>query len=183
MTDSNITMTDSNITMTDSTVSNILSKLLIQQEILNIAIEQDLKNIPINNTQFKHLAVIEGQKQFVEEICKKCISEKTSIITNLHNNFNKIVIINNINRDIEVTYIHNNEQSKQSLDSTLLRTQCVPNNEVYYYKFSKKQYFENKTFLYNLRQELQKDFPDAWINTFPGREENTYCVNFMLKRN
>jgi len=157
--------------MTDSTVSNILSELLKQQEILNIAIEQDLKNIPINNTQFKHLAVIEGQKQFVEEICKKCISEKTSIITNLHNNFNKIVIINNINRDIEVTY--NNEPSKQRL----------PNNEVYYYKFSKKQYFENKTFLYNLRQELQKDFPDAWINTFPGREENTYCVNFMLKRN
>jgi hypothetical protein len=164
-------MTDSNITMTDSTVSNILTELLKQQEILNIAIEQDLKNIPINNPQFKHLAVIEGQKQFVEEICKKCISEKSSIITNLHNNFNKIVIINNMNRDIEVTY--NNEQSKQRL----------PNNEVYYYKFSKKQYFENKTFLYNLRQELQKDFPDAWINTFPGREENTYCVNFMLKRN
>ena len=50
------------------------------------------------------------------------------------------------------------------------------NNEDYYYKFSKKQYFENKTFLYNLRQELQKDFPDAWINTFPGREENTFCI-------
>ena len=154
-------MTD--FTITESTVSNILSKLLIQQEKLNIDIENDLKNIPINNPQFKHLAVIEGQKQFVEEICKKCISEKSSIITNLHNNFNKIIIINNINRDIEVTYTHN--------------------NEVYYYKFSKKQYFENKTFLYNLRQELQKDFPDAWINTFPGREENTYCVNFMLKRN
>jgi len=170
-------MTDSNITMTDSTVSNILSELLKQQEILNIAIEQDLKNIPINNPQFKHFGVIEGQKQFVEEICKKCISEKNSIITNLHNNFNKIVIINNINRDIEVTY--NNEQSKQSL----LGIQYVPNNDNYYYKFSKKQYFENKTFLYNLRLELQKDFPDAWINTFPGREENTYCVNFMLKRN
>ena len=149
--------------MTDSTVSNILSELLKQQEILNIAIEQDLKNIPINNPQFKHLAVIEGQKQFVREIYNKCISEKDSIITNLHNNFNKIVIINNINRDIEVIYIHNNDN--------------------YYYKFSKKQYFENKTFLYNLRLELQKDFPDGWINTFPGREENTYCVNFMLKRN
>ena len=149
--------------MTDSTVSNILSELLKQQEILNIAIDQDLKNIPINNPQFKHLAVIEGQKKFVEEICKKCISEKDSIITNLHNNFNKIVIINNINRDIEVIYIHNNDN--------------------YYYKFSKKQYFENKTFLYNLRLELQKDFPDAWINIFPGREENTYCINFMLKRN
>ena len=148
--------------MTDST-SNILSELLKQQEILNIAIEQDLKNMPINNPQFKHLAVIEGQKQFVREIYNKCISEKNGIITNLHNNFNKIVIINNINRDIEVIYIHDNDN--------------------YYYKFSKKQYFENKTFLYNLRQELQKDFPDAWINTFPGREENTYCVNFMLKRN
>lgn len=155
-------MTDSNITITDYTVNNILSELLIQQEKLNIAIENDLKNRPINNPQFKHLAVIEGQKQFVEEICKKCILEKTSIITNLHNNFNKIVIINNMNRDIEITYI---------------------DNEHYYYKFSKKQYFENKTFLYNLRQELQKDFPDAWINTFPGREENTYCINFMLKRN
>ena len=163
--------------MTDSTLSNILSKLLIQQEQLNIAIENDLKNIPINNPQFKHLAVIEGQKKFVEEICKKCISEKDSIITNLHNNFNKIVIINNINKDIEVTY--NNEQSKQSL----LGIQCVPNNEVYYYKFSKKQYFENKTFLYNLRQELQKEFEGAWINIFTGRDENTYCINFMLKRN
>ena len=149
--------------MTDSNISNILSELLIQQEKLNIAIENDLKNIPINNPQFKHLAVIEGQKKFVEEICKKCISEKDSIITNLHNNFNKIVIINNINRDIEVTYTHNNENN--------------------YYKFSKKQYFENKTFLYNLRLELQKDFSDAWINAFIGREENTYCVNFMLKRN
>ena len=149
--------------MTDSTESNILSKLLKQQEILNIAIEQDLKNIPINSPQFKHLAVIEGQKQFVKEIYNKCISEKDSIITNLHNNFNKIVIINNINRDIEVIYIHDNDN--------------------YYYKFSKKQYFENKTFLYNLRLELQKNFPDAWINTFPGREENTYCINFMLKRN
>ena len=156
-------MTDSNITMTDSTVSNILNELLKQQEILNIAIEQDLKNRPINNPQFKHLAVIEGQKQFVREIYNKCISEKDSIITNLHNNFNKIVIINNINRDIEVIYIHNNDN--------------------YYYKFSKKQYFENKTFLYNLRLELQKDFQDAWINIFPGREENTYCINFMLKRN
>jgi hypothetical protein len=148
--------------MTDST-SNILSELLKQQKILNIAIEQDLKHMPINNPQFKHLAVIEGQKQFVEEICRKCISEKNGIITNLHNNFNKIVIINNINRDIEVI--------------------CTHNNDNYYYKFSKKQYFENKTFLYNLRLELQKDFPDGWINTFPGREENTYCVNFMLKRN
>jgi hypothetical protein len=148
--------------MTDST-SNILNELLKQQEILNIDIEQDLKNMPINNPQFKHLAVIEGQKQFVREIYNKCISEKNSIITNLHNNFNKIVIINNINRDIEVIYIHNNDN--------------------YYYKFSKKQYFENKTFLYNLRLELQKDFQDAWINTFPGREENTYCINFILKRN
>ena len=169
--------------MTDSTISNILSELLIEQQRLNIAIENNFENRPINNPTFKHIAVIEGQKKFVEEICKKCISEKDSIITNLHNNFNKIVIINNINKDIEVTYIHNNEQSKQSLDSTLLRTQCVPNNEVYYYKFSKKQYFENKTFLYNLRLELQKDFPDAWINAFIGREENTYCINFMLKRN
>lgn len=176
-------MTDSNITMTDSTKSNILNELLIQQKKLNIAIENDLKNRPINNPQFKHLAVIEGQKQFLEEIYKKCILEKDSIITNLHNNFNKIVIINNINRDIEIIYTHNIDQSKQSLDSTLLGTQCVPNNEHYYYKFSKKQYFENKTFLYNLRLELQKDFPDAWINTFTGREENTYCINFILKRN
>lgn len=168
--------------MTDSTISNILSELLIQQEQLNIAIENDLKNIPINNPQFKHLAVIEGQKLFVREIYNKCILEKDSIITNLHNNFNKIVIINNINRDIEVTYTNNNEQSKQSLDSTLLRTQCVPNNEDHYYRFSKKQYLDNKPFIYNLRQELEKDFPDAWINIFVGREENTYCINFMLNK-
>lgn len=169
--------------MTDSTISNILSELLIEQQRLNIAIENNFENRPINNPTFKHIAVIEGQTLFVREIYNKCILEKDSIITNLHNNFNKIVIINNINRDIEVIYTNNNEQSKQSLDSTLLRTQCVPNNEVYYYKFSKKQYLENKTFIYNLRQELQKEFEGAWINIFPGREENTYCINFMLKRN
>lgn len=174
--------------MTDSTVSNILSELLNEQQRLNIAIENDFKNRPINNPTFKHIAVIEGQTLFVREIYNKCILEKSGIITNLHNNFNKIVIINNINKDIEVIYTNNNEQSKQSLDSTLLRTQCVPNNEQHliednYYKFSKKQYLENKTFIYNLRQELQKEFEGAWINIFPGREENTYCINFMLKRN
>jgi len=36
-------MTD--FTITESNISNILSELLIEQEILNIAIKQDLKNI------------------------------------------------------------------------------------------------------------------------------------------
>jgi hypothetical protein len=157
--------------MTDSTINSMLSILLIEQEQLNIAIEHDFKNRPINNPTFKHIAVIEGQTLFVREIYNKCISEKSSIITNLHNNFNKIVIINNINKDIEVIYKNVLESKPQIL---------IEDN---YYKFSKKQYLENKTFIYNLRQELQKEFEGAWINIFPGRDENTYCINFMLKRN
>ena len=122
-----------------------------EQEKLNCAIENDFKNRPFNNPKYKHLAVIKGQEQFVKEIQSKCAFEKNDIITNLNNGNKKIIIIN-INNDIEVIY--NDE-------------------EQHYYKFSKKQYLENKTFIYNLRQGLQKEFDSAWINIFPGREENT----------
>ena len=146
-------------------IDTILKNLRDDQEKLNIAIKNDFKNRPINNPKYKYLAVIKGQEQFVKQIQSKCAFERNDIITNLHNDRNKIVIIGNIDNDIEVIY--NNQ-------STI---------EDHYYRFSKKQYLENKTFIYNLRQELQKDFPQAWINIILGRDENTYCINFMLKRN
>ena len=153
-------------------IDAILKILREDQEKLNCAIENDFKNRPLNNPKYKYLAVIKGQEQFVKEIQSKCAFEKDTIITNITNNLNRIVIIYNINIDVELMY---NEEVQSKL-SVLIEQQ-------HYYKFSKKQYLENKTFIYNLRQELGKDFPQAWINIFPGREENTYCINFMLKRN
>lgn len=139
------------------------------QEKLKYDIENDFKNRPFNNPKYKKLAVIKGQEQFLKEIKSKCAFEKNDIITYLSNNRNKIIIIPKINNDIEVIY----NEEEQSLDSIIKQ---------HYYKFSKKQYLENKTFIYNLRQELEKDFPQAWVSISPGREENTYCLNFMLNK-
>ena len=46
------------------------------------------------------------------------------------------------------------------------------------YTFSKRQFLENKTFQYKVREMLKPYMPNAWITFFAGKDSNFYYIGF-----
>lgn len=49
--------------------------------------------------------------------------------------------------------------------------------------FSKTKFFENKTFQYKLREELNKNLSSVWIRIFPSKFDSGYCIIFQKSTN
>lgn len=71
-------------------------------------------------------------------------------------------------------------KATRTLDITNDSINVEYNNEKY--TFSKKQFLENKTFQYKVRERLSPYMPSAWIRFFAGRQDNTYCLGFYPVR-
>ena len=50
------------------------------------------------------------------------------------------------------------------------------------YEFSRRQFFENRYFQNKLRNKYNALISTAWISFFHGRDENTYCMSIMKRR-
>ena len=50
------------------------------------------------------------------------------------------------------------------------------------FEFSRTRFFENRIFQDKVREKYETLIPMAWIRFFPGRDENTYCMGVMKRR-
>ncbi len=110
----------------------------------------------------KNTALLQAQNQLIDE-CVGQLNPKTRDDIN-----NSLPYVLNFRRTLVVKF-----------DSDFV----VADVDGEKFEFSRTRFFENRIFQDKVRERFESLIPPAWIRFFPGRDENTYCMGIMKRRN